>query len=128
VRPGLGSAPAITTVDVAVFGAGAIGSRVVALLPGTVVPTTVDNQVVLPENLETSRFTADDCFQPKALAAAARRRAAGAPARAIHGDVRYAVSAGLARRFAALLVCLDNATAIRDVAETVWGAGMRTCR
>jgi hypothetical protein len=118
-------APVLTTIEVAVYGGGAIGSRVVALLPGAIVPCVLDNQLVRPENLETSRFAAEDCFQPKAIAAAARRVATGAAARAIHGDVRYAASAGLARAISALLVCLDNVTAIRDAVETVWGAGIR---
>src|SRR6185295_11277562 len=86
--------------------------------------TSIDAQLVLPENLATSRFEGDECFQPKAVATAARRRAAGAVARAIHGDVRYVLRPGLVRALAALLVAVDNQAAVRDVVEMVWDAGI----
>ena len=111
-------------VEIGLLGAGAIGSRVAALLPRAFGCTVVDNQHVLPENLDTSRFEPEDCFRPKATVTAARRGASAGGARALHGDVRYAVRPGLVRALDAVLLCLDNPTAIRDVTEAVWDAGI----
>jgi hypothetical protein len=115
----------MSSVEIGIFGAGAIGSRLGTHLPASVGCTFVDNQTVLPENVDVSRFTADDCFKPKAIVAAARQRAAGGAGHALCGDVRYAIGPGLVRRLAAVAVALDNPTAIRDVVEIMWGADIR---
>ncbi len=115
----------MSAIEIGVVGAGAIGSRLGAHLPASVGCTFVDNQRVLPENVEVARFTADDCFKPKAAAAAARRRAAGGAGRALCGDVRYAIGAGLVRKLAGVAVALDNPSAIRDVTEILLGSDIR---
>jgi hypothetical protein len=114
------------TVEIGILGVGAIGSHTAHLLATAFGSTLVDNQSVLPENLATSRFAAADCFRPKAVVAAAYRRACGAVSRAICGDVRYAVRPGLVRALSALVLCLDNPTAIGDVAHTIWDADVTT--
>ncbi len=110
--------------EVGLFGAGAIGSRVAGLLPASIAVTVADAQQVLPENLSTSLFDAADCFRPKAVVTADRRRARGAIARALHGDVRFTVRPGLVRALDAVVLALDNPTAIRDVVEAIWGGAV----
>jgi hypothetical protein len=114
----------VSSAEVGLFGAGAIGSRVAGLLPPSVAVTVADAQQVLPENLPTSLFDAADCFRPKAVVTAGRRRARGAIARALHGDVRFTVRPGLVRALDALVLALDNPAAVRDVVETVWGGAV----
>jgi hypothetical protein len=115
----------MSSVEIGIFGVGAIGSRLEAHLPASFGCTFVDNQRVLPENVAVSRFTADDCFKPKASVAAARRRVAGGAGRALCGDVRYAIGPGLIRELAGVVVALDNPSAIRDVVEIVFGSDIR---
>jgi hypothetical protein len=112
--------------EVAILGAGAVGSWLAALLPTDVASTTVDHEIFLPENLPTSCFAPADCFQPKSLVAAAGRRDRGAVARGLRADVRYAVRPGFVRALRAVLVALDNPSAIRDVAEVAWDASVAT--
>jgi hypothetical protein len=111
-------------IEVALLGAGAIGSRVAAALPTEFSSTIVDNQLVSPENLATSCFTPDDCHQPKAHVATARRRERGAVSRAMHGEVRYAVRPGFVRAQSAVLIALDNPSGIRDVVDMLWDAAI----
>jgi uncharacterized OB-fold protein len=112
----------MSATEIGQLGAGAIGSVFAALLPTGFASTIVDNQLVSPENLATSRFAPEDCFRPKASVAAEGRRRHGAVARAIHGDVRYAVRPGLVRSLSALFVAVDNPTALKDIADMLWDA------
>jgi len=58
----------------------------------------------------------------KAEVVAERHRARGGWAYALHGDVRYTLTPGLASRLDAAVVCFDNASAFRDVSEVLWSA------
>jgi len=108
-----------------VGGAGAIGSRVEAAVADPAVGMTfADNQQVLPENLGVGRFGTDDLHREKARVLAARRSARGGSGRALCGEVAYTIRPGLIRCLDAVLLCLDNPSAIRDVAEAVWAAGV----
>lgn len=108
--------------ELLVAGCGAIGSRVAAACTELgAAMTFADNQCVLPENLGVSAFDPSDLLQGKAHVLAARRRAGHEIGRALQGDVRYTVRPGLVRRLDAVVLCLDNATALHDAAAAVWG-------
>jgi hypothetical protein len=115
----------MSSVEIGILGVGAIGSWLEAYLPASFGCTFVDNQRVLPENVDVARFSAEDCFKPKASVAAARRRAAGGAGRALYGDVGYALGPGLVRELAGVVVALDNPSAIRDVTEILMGSDIR---
>jgi hypothetical protein len=107
--------------EVLVPGAGAIGSNIEAAIADLPVACTfVDRQAYSDENRGVALVSEADIGRPKAAVLAARRRARGRVARALHGDVRYTIRPGLARSLAATIVAVDSATALRDLAEAFW--------
>jgi molybdopterin/thiamine biosynthesis adenylyltransferase len=105
-------------------GCGGIGSRVErACADLGVALTCADRERVGVENLGVALFDAGDVGREKAAVVAARRRARGGVGRALRGDLRYTVRPGLARTLGAAVVCVDNPTALYDVADALWTAG-----
>jgi hypothetical protein len=105
-------------------GCGAIGSRLTAAVPaGTMAFTFADQQRVAPENVGVAAYGDADVGAAKAAVLRARWRGLGGEGRALPGDVRYTVRPGLIDRLDAVVACLDNATAIRDLTAVVWSSG-----
>jgi hypothetical protein len=104
-------------------GCGAIGSRLEAHADAALAFAFADHQKVLPENIGIAAFGEADLFREKADVLAARRRARGGIACALRGDVRYTIRPGLVRALAAAVLCLDNPSAVRDIAAALWEAG-----
>ena len=105
-----------------VLGCGAIGSRLPAHLPADVDLLCVDRERVASENVGVGAFTSADVLAMKATVVAAGYRARGGVARALVGDVRYAVRPGLVRAVDLVVVSLDNKSAILDACVAVWAA------
>jgi molybdopterin/thiamine biosynthesis adenylyltransferase len=104
-------------------GCGAIGSRFEAAFDDVQAALLcADRDVVAPENLGIAAFDEEHVGGDKAAVVARRRRRRGGTAWALCGDIRYTVRPGLVEALDAVVLCLDNPTAIRDAAEVVWGA------
>ena len=108
---------------IAVLGCGAIGSHLAPLLDADLAVTFIDGEQVSPENLGIADFAEADLHQPKAAVLARRRRASGAIARHLHGEVRYVFRPGMVRALDAAVLCLDNPTAVHDAVEALWDGG-----
>jgi len=109
--------------EVLLAGCGAIGSRFAAGLDSGAALTCADRQRVAPENVGVGVYDQGDIGAGKAAVVAARHRARGGVARALDGDLRYTLRPGLASALGGAVVCVDNPTALRDVAEMLWASG-----
>jgi len=105
-----------------VGGCGAVGSPLDGLIEAGAFVVFADRERVARENLGVAAFESRDLDEHKADVAAARYRARGGVGRVLRGDIRYTLRPGLARRLDAAILCLDNATALRDAAEVLWAA------
>jgi molybdopterin/thiamine biosynthesis adenylyltransferase len=103
-----------------VAGSGAIGSRFAAHVDRAERVVFLDADRVTVENLGIAAFTERDLGLPKAEVLAERRRATGLSAGALDGELRYVLRPGLVRALDAAVLCLDNASAIRDAADAIW--------
>jgi molybdopterin/thiamine biosynthesis adenylyltransferase len=105
-------------------GCGAIGSRFEAAYGDLKARLAfADRDRVGRENLAVAAFDEEDLGHEKAAVLAQRRRRRAATGWSLCGDVRYTVRPGLVEAIDAAVLCLDNPTAIRDAAETLWAVG-----